>query len=35
VANRERAAQKMTPQQIERAQDLARACEASNYEKCK
>jgi len=32
--NREDVAQKMTPHQIERAQDMARICEASNFTKC-
>jgi TPR repeat protein len=34
VANRDIAASKMTPQQIEQAQRMARECMASNFKKC-
>ena len=32
--NRDIVAKKMTPQQIEKAQDMARACEARNFKGC-
>jgi TPR repeat protein len=34
VKNRDIAASKMTPQQIEQAQRMARECMASNFKKC-
>ena len=33
-ANRDSIAKRMTPSQIERAQDMARKCQASNFKKC-
>ena len=32
--NRDLLAEKMTPRQIEKAQDMARACEAKNFKGC-
>ena len=32
--NRDIIAKKMTPQQIEKAQDMARACQARNFKGC-
>lgn len=34
AVNRDLIAKKMTPQQIEKAQDMARACEARNFKGC-
>lgn len=34
IKNRDTVAKKMTPQQIEQAQNVARECMASNYKKC-
>jgi len=34
VKNRDTAASKMTPQQLEQAQRMARECMASNFKKC-
>ena len=32
--NRDKVAKQMTPQQIEKAQEMARACQASNFKGC-
>ena len=34
TSNRDNIAERMTPSQIERAQDMARKCQASNFKKC-
>jgi hypothetical protein len=34
VKNRHELASKMTPQQLEKAQKMARACQATNFKNC-
>jgi hypothetical protein len=34
LTNRDNIAKKMTPAQIEKAQDMARKCQASNFQQC-